>query len=582
MHKSSLFSRLISSFLIVALIPVVILAIYYASWGNRNLERNLEEQTRFIVEQDSIDLAGILEGYRHKAYLLSTSPLTIKVLRKDVAEAGKTENKEMYNLLFSTMKGDTYLASAHVVSDSGNVRLSTHDFPEQYDLRFHTNEWDSNSVVAQMEANQTASVIFLQGRTTSESGKAIIATILRRVYDEQGKNLGYVIVEVFSDAVASILDRDSTLTDEVLVDPSNYYAKSLINPSQVGGFDKFPYLSTAKNLNGGVYAHGDTIIAIAPLKDIPLSLAGAISSVPYTINMRQLLFVTLLTLGMGIIVSFVFASLFSRSISKPVKDLATSMKAVEGGNLHAYVADSSITEIYQLDHSFNAMVGQITSLMDLTREEEAKLAEAERKALESQMNPHFLFNTLNTIKALAKIHHEDEIYTISIKLGKLLRSTVDNHESECSIKESMELVNSYLTIQRIRFGEKLHVEESVQERTLRAMTPKLIIQPMVENAIVHGLEPKAGDWHLGITIGERDGFLTIVVKDDGIGFNRNELPENLDELDGSGHVGLYNTYRRLKLRYGDHAEFKMESEPKRGTTITMRMPAIYKQEDAES
>ncbi|MFA7168215.1 MAG: sensor histidine kinase, partial [Sphaerochaetaceae bacterium] len=318
------------------------------------------------------------------------------------------------------------------------------------------------------------------------------------------------------------------------------------------------------------------------LKDIPLSLAGAISSVPYMINMRQLLFVTLLTLGMGIIVSFVFASLFSRSISKPVKDLATSMKAVEGGNLHAHVADSSITEIYQLDHSFNAMVGQITSLMDLTREEEAKLAEAERNALESQMNPHFLFNTLNTIKALAKIHHEDEIYTISIKLGKLLRSTVDNHESECSIKESMELVNSYLTIQRIRFGEKLHVEESVQERTLRAMTPKLIIQPMVENAIVHGLEPKAGDWHLGITIGERDGFLTIVVKDDGIGFNRNELPENLDELDGSGHVGLYNTYRRLKLRYGDHAEFKMESEPKRGTTITMRMPAIYKQEDAES
>jgi len=582
MRKYSLFSRLITSFLIVMLIPVVILAMYYVSGADRNLQRNLKEQAQFAIEQDSSDIAAILEGYRHKAYLISTSPLTIQLLQSDRENTGEAEKKEMYNLLFNTMKGDTYLASAHVVSDSGNVRLSTHDFPESYDLRYHTNQWDSSGVVAQMEANQTASVISITGRTTSETGKAIMATILRRVYDGNGNNLGYVIVEVFSDAVSPILNKDSVLTEEVLVDPASYYAKSLFHPSSFGGFDKFPDLSAADNLNGGVYAHGSTIIAISPIEGVPLSLAGSISSVPYAVNMRQLILIMLGTLVSGIIVTFVFASLFSRSIAQPVKKLASSMKAVEEGNLHAHVADSSITEIDQLDHSFNAMVSQITSLLDLTREEEAKLAEAERKALESQMNPHFLFNTLNTIKALAKIHHEDEIYTISLKLGKLLRSTVDNHESECTIRQSMELVDSYLTIQSIRFGEKLHVEEHVDESALDIMTPKLIIQPMVENAIVHGLEPKAGDWRLSITISEADGYLTIRITDDGIGFDRNSLPQNLDALDGSGHVGLYNAYRRLKLRYGAKADLRLESMPGSGTTITMVMPAIHKPKDDET
>lgn len=581
MRTYSLFSRLITSFLIVMLIPVAALAIYYASWGNRNLEHALTQQARSTVEQDSIELGDLLEGYRHKAYVLSTSPLTVDLLKKDSPDADEAENKEVYSLLFTTMKGDTYLASAHVVSDSGNVRLSTHDFPDLYDLRFHTNQWESSGVAAQMETNRTASVISLSGRMTSETGKAILVTIIRRVYDEQGNNLGYVIVEVFTDAAEAILDRDSTLSDELVIDPHRFYAKSLANPSLVGGFDKFPYLAAVTNPEEGVSTSGNTIVAITPIKNTTLSLAGAVSSAPYAGNLRQVLLIMLLALGLGIIVSVVFASLFSRSLSKPVKRLAQSMKAVEDGNLQAQVADSRITEINQLDHSFNAMVRQITSLMDLSREEEAKLAEAERKALESQMNPHFLFNTLNTIKALAKIHHEDEIYTISIKLGKLLRSTVDNHESECSIKESIELVDSYLTIQEIRFGEKLHVQESVEESTRDVMTPKLIIQPMVENAIVHGLEPKAGDWHLSITIRERGGILSIVIHDDGIGFDRSTLPSDLDELDGSGHVGLYNTYRRLKLRYEAQAAFSLESEPGGGTTVTMLMPAIHKRTETE-
>ena len=185
------------------------------------------------------------------------------------------------------------------------------------------------------------------------------------------------------------------------------------------------------------------------------------------------------------------------------------------------------------------------------------------------MNPHFLFNTLNTIKALAKMHGEEQIYTIAIKLGKLLRSTIDNHESECTLKESMALIDSYLTIQKIRFGEKLHVKTKLDPACEMVKTPKLIIQPLVENSIVHGLEPKSGDWNIEVLVQEQNGRIYITVKDDGVGFPPGTLPDNLDDLANSTHVGVYNVYRRLVLKYGKQMSFSIVSKEMEGTVVSI-------------
>jgi len=560
------------------LIPVGFFVVYYVSWGDKNLLRSLKQQASLSIKRDSADLAEVLESYRHKAYLISTDPMTINILKQDNPQTDSLEARNMYIKLFNIMKGDTYLAFAHMVSNSGNVRFSTHDFPTVYDLRFHNNEWEQENVLSLSQAgSQTASIISIRGRTSSENGKPILITILRRVYDSEGDNLGYVIVEVLNEAISPLVNKDMALSEEVLVDASSYWACSTIHANQVGSFDKFPNLAAIKgDFSNGVSIKNNSVTAITPIKGTDLLLAGTISSTPYAVNMKQLLVILLLALGIGSLMAVVLSFLFSRSISKPIKKLATSMKAVEEGNIHIQIGDAKIRELSQLNHSFNAMVLQITSLLDLTREEEAKLAEAERMALESQMNPHFLFNTLNTIKALARMHNEDQIYIITIKLGKLLRSTIDNHESECSIAESMALVDSYLTIQKIRFGEKLHVKLNTPQSCNDIMTPKLIIQPMVENAIVHGLEPKSGEWNLCVDIHEENELLTILIKDDGVGFDRSKLPLNLDELEKSTHVGLYNIYRRLKLSFGDKASFLIESKPGEGTMVKMTMPSLHR------
>jgi two-component system sensor histidine kinase YesM len=189
------------------------------------------------------------------------------------------------------------------------------------------------------------------------------------------------------------------------------------------------------------------------------------------------------------------------------------------------------------------------------------------------MNPHYHYNTLNTIKAIAKLHDEQEILTITTRLGKLLRNTIDNHESEATIRDSLSLVESYLTIQKIRFGEKLHVLIDVDEQILDIKTPKLLIQPLVENAIIHGLEPKIGDWKITIRGSYRMGMVKLTISDNGIGFPPGTLPENLDDLADSSHVGVYNVYRRIKLKYGEAGSLRIHSTSGAGTLVVLSFPA---------
>ena len=572
--RRSLFGRLLLYFIIVLVVPLGLFSTFYTLTGKGNQVRYLQRQAMDIITLDANRLGTILEDYRHKAYTLSTDDLVVQILQEDVLDANTSASRELYQLLFSVMKGDTYLASAQLVSNSGKVRISTHEFPEVFDLRYQGNDWDMNNIISQNQnVSQTASLISIGGHRTAENGRQVLASILRKVYDRSGTNLGYLVVEIYAEALTDGINTDRVLGEELLIDNVGFYVSSLTHPEKFGSFNLFPELASFKgDFSNKVVQEGTSIFATTAIPGTSLILAGIISSVPFQENMNQWLWAFTMMMGIGTILAIAISLLFSRSIAKPIRDLASSMEEVESGNLQTKKEYAKIKEFAQLDHSFNVMVAQIRGLLHLTREEQQKVAEAERKALESQMNPHFLFNTLNTIKALARMHGEEEIYTITIKLGKLLRSTIDNHESECTLKESMALIDSYLTIQKIRFGEKLHVTTVLDPTCAMEKTPKLIIQPLVENSIVHGLEPKAGEWNIEVLVQERNGRVNITVRDDGVGFPQGTLPENLDDLANSTHVGVYNVYRRLALKYGKKMSFSIVSKKLEGTVVSISFP----------
>jgi len=248
------------------------------------------------------------------------------------------------------------------------------------------------------------------------------------------------------------------------------------------------------------------------------------------------------------------------------------MKQVEEGNLAISIEENSIYELQELNDSFNNMVIQIVNLLQKTKESQKRIYEAEKESLQSQINPHFLFNTLNTIKSIAKLNDQQDIYTISIKLGKLLRSSIYNNETNVKLEKSLELVQSYLTIQKLRFSDKLEIEYDIDESLLQIETPKLIIQPLVENAIIHGLSPKMGKWFLKLEIKKINNYIEINCIDNGIGFEDTNKMSNIESFANTNHVGIYNVYKRLKLEYNDNASLTFKKRSVEGIIATLKIP----------
>lgn len=565
LHKS-LFSRLMIFFLVVMLIPVSLLGFSYLVRRKNTVANTLTEQSDTNIRWAASRLQQVIEEYRHKAYIISTNPDIIQLIASGSPQLGSTS---IYEQLFSIMHGDTYLATASAVSTLGKVRLSTHLFPEQYDLRYQGN--DTNPFFDLSRAsNDTVSIITMRNRYVTKNNAFVFLNIFRRIRDETGTVVGYVAVDIHQDAISSI-PSGLGFSDLLLIDTDNYVAYSMLHIDKHGDFSQFAELSTITfPLAPGNTQLDNTIISLAPIPNTQLYLAGITDTAILQRSIDDYVIIVALVLALGTLLAGILAYFFSRSIVQPIEALGTSMHKVESGDLGTRVAESNIAEIRQLERSFNTMVQQITTLIDLTREEEAKLREAERKALEAQMNPHFLYNTLNTVKAIAKLHKEEEILTITTKLGKLLRNAIDNRETETTLRESFSLVDSYLTIQRIRFGEKLHVITELEEAIAEVKTPKLIIQPLVENALIHGLEPKIGVWRLSVRAQQIQSNIIITVADNGVGFSPN--PQTIFEPSSENHIGLYNIHRRLQLHYGDTAGITIDSAVNEGTTVILRIP----------
>ncbi len=562
----TIFTRLITYFLIVMIIPLIIVVSTLIYYNTRDLSKVFEEQALTTLNANRNEIEDLFLKYKHIIYEISADESIQSVLGED--ELDKTElSKKAYFALYSAMAGEEKLAEASIVSTSGKVRLSTHVFPELYDLRINSNEWNQNSIFYSMRrmSDDKNTLIMLQQGKTNEDGKAIFATLMRSVKNKDGQNLGFVIIDIYTDTLVSVLYKSSLFSSEVLVDNTTYVSLDLLQPYQALYTQRF-------SSKDRVYTYPSL-----PLLENSFQLEGTIDASAYQTSQTKLILMVVGVLTIGILISLIFAFAFSRSISKRISEISGSMKSVASGNLSASIdkktlGRSEIEEFSALADSFNSMTIRLKELMDLTREEEEKLREAERKELEQQLNPHFLFNTLNTIKALASLHHEDEIYTISIKLSYLLRNALKNHSGECTIRESLELTESYLMIQKIRFKDKISYKIICDEETLDEMAPRLIIQPFVENAIIHGLEPKTEPGHVEIRVRNDDRFIYIEVEDNGVGFDSSPLENNMKMLARSEHVGMYNVYRRLEMKYGDELKFSINSKIGEGTLISISFP----------
>jgi two-component system, sensor histidine kinase YesM len=289
-----------------------------------------------------------------------------------------------------------------------------------------------------------------------------------------------------------------------------------------------------------------------------------------------------ITLTFGAIVfSVVAAWALSRSIYTPIKKLHDVTKTITQNDLQALVTSDNVDEITELGMSFNIMIGKIRSLLDDKIREQENLRKAELRALQSQINPHFLYNTLDTIIWMAEAKKTDKIVEVVSALSSFFRISLSKGKDWITIGEEIERIKSYLTIQKIRYRDILDFRIEVDEGVLNHTVLKLILQPLVENAIYHGIKNKreGGILIVRAKFNNKDEVF-LEVEDNGIGFTSDkltllhaELADNSGEIKQESGFGIGNVNQRIKLYYGKQYGLSVKSGYHTGTRVSFVIPA---------
>nr|WP_273388098.1 sensor histidine kinase [Cohnella zeiphila] len=302
---------------------------------------------------------------------------------------------------------------------------------------------------------------------------------------------------------------------------------------------------------------------------------------------KQVRKTSLIVTGLTLLFSCCLIIVFLNRIMDRIRKLLRTMTQVKQGKFVKVQGDGRADEIGQLTKNFNQMVEGLEHSIEENyvirlslQDAQIKKREAELYALHSQINPHFLFNTLESIRMkLITSNQNRDTANMVRNLSKILRKSLNWHDDVIRLEEEIDFANSYLEIQKGRFHDKITVEMDIDESLLSMNIPKLIVQPIVENAIKHGIENKKGKGVISITAKKENDGVQIVVRDDGIGISADKLERiqlslrARDKYRNEGRaIGLQNVHERIALYYGEGYGLTVESVPGEGTSVTISIP----------
>ena len=280
---------------------------------------------------------------------------------------------------------------------------------------------------------------------------------------------------------------------------------------------------------------------------------------------------------LGISMSF----LFTNAVRKPIDRLVNHVGRIAKGDFSQEESLESQDEIGLIGKAVNSMSSQIEQLMDKRLEDEKEKSSLEIRMLQAQINPHFLYNTLDSIKWIAVIQKNSGIVKAVTALSKLLKNMAKGVDERVTLREELDFVRDYVTIEKLKYVEMFDLEVDIGEEMLYdARIVKLTLQPLVENAIFSGIEPGGKNGTIRIRAYEKDKCLCVDVRDDGIGIPEEKIPELLNHSeklkgDQMSSIGMPNVDRRLKLIYGEEYGLSVESQVGEYTQITVRIPLEY-------
>lgn len=567
--KHSLTDRFLIYLIFIILFSNLIIYVINYSLMRRNFEeqsRNMEEGLLEVyiadVEQYFQDIDGIADSIIYNQNV-------IKILenKKDTSKTRDylDEINSLYYISRPDLKISFYKEGKYTDYYSIFTNNNATKIPD-----YRTSDW-----YKEMEESQAERVIVGNIQVEEE----FVYSIFYRIMDEYSQNtIGYLRVDMNLEKLKERVLH--TYKDVSGITIWEKKSKRMLFYDQMTV--ELPEAAFAEQASGTT-ENKDFMVSWDQSDSTGWLIAMAVSKQEMNRNLRQLTIVLLLLTGLIVGITLLVSRRCFSVVTVNYKRLVDGMNKVKEGNLDIQVESAVPDEIGCLITEFNAMMQKVEKLIYEVEHKQMLVREAEMKALQQQINPHFICNIMNTIMGLASEGMDEEVITVSQSVGEMLRYNM-NMRDMIELREEVRQVQNYIQIMKIRFENRFEAVYEIDESSLECQIVKFSLQPLVENAVKHGLEERDSGGLLRLRVRRRKGYIYIFICDNGVGIEKEQMEEMtvrlrenveqpLEYIDANKGVGMMNVHLRMRLFYGNAYAIKLFSKKEQGTCVCIRIPA---------
>lgn len=579
LKNHSIRTQLMIGFLVVLIPLVLVLEITFYFYSADIMLQKILEQASETIEQFSNSLDHFMEQNINKVEMIAYTPTIQKVLNDKRGKIEPTQEGE--DVFFSTERQIQRI----MLKEFSSVTMNDIELYGLNGINYYFSVWsEKREIPGEEELFRKADEakgkwsLILQEQTDDT------LQLIKQVRDLQTyKPIGYIRIGLkrsYLDKLAAAVNFDSQgkviilRSQEVIVGENIREELIMCMLRETSPYGHLRYEEEGKAYRV-VYVYSGTM----NWKNI-----GLISESYINKELTDLKYTTLFLIILSVVIGILIVSRIAQNLVSPIKETADALELFSQGDFEVRLPEGRQDEIGKMNEVFNKAIEDIKRLMQRVTQAEILQKEMEFKTLQSQMNPHFIYNTLDAVNWMAFKKGETEICGLITAISNLLRASISNKQSIVSIKQELSYVGDYLHIQQIKYHDQFQVFYDVDETILDQPIPKLVIQPMVENAVVHGIEGGQSGTSVLLRIQKIDDNIHIMVKDDGVGMPDSKVKslfyEQYTEPDSQNtshtHLGIYAVHKRLQFLYGEKYGVQVLSSEGEGTTISLHIPYMKK------
>ena len=582
-RQSSIGRYIVAAFMLLILLVTLGMMLVSISTSSRELQANAMDYTEQLVLRVNADIDLYVQYIKDISDFLVDNTAIISYLQ--AARSGELSSRvedEATGQLAAAISIRSEFSAIALASPSGDVIFGSPDAERNVNSDYMRADWYLDAVANPREVQVSSSRVenLIADRYTW------VVSFSKAVTNAYGEVLGVLLIDLnynIIDSICAAIELGSRgyifllgSDGEILWHPQQDLIYAGLKSENVADI----MAAGPGRLSSGAGSAAKQYV-ICPSEDTGWTAVGVV----YTeelLQMQGAMIRSYAAIGAcALTVALVIAFLLSKSITQPIHALQHTMHQVEQGDLNVRCGVTAGNELGQLSDSFNHMIATTQALMDET----ARVAEQKRisewRALQAQIQPHFLYNTLDSIIWMSHAGRNAEVVEMTSALASLLRRSIGTGSDTNTLAEEMDHVKSYLTIQKMRYNEKLQYELDMDPQTADCLLPKLILQPLVENAIYHGIKVKQTGGTVRVESILEEDRLLITVEDDGVGMTEEQIARIFEKKQSdaeSTKIGVYNVNERLQYYFGSEASMRYYSTPGRRTMVMLVLPIVREKE----